>query len=354
MVVRFVCACMCVCVWGALSICARFMHAHGNAHRVHACCMLVRTRCRARCHATCVAHTPSTPTSTRPQTPPPPTPPPPYQALLPLIEGELRDYQLKGVRWLISLWQNGLNGILADQMGLGKTVRAPAPRGQRARVLGAHRPLQVCLHAPCWSHTGAPDGFLGLSCAGRLTSGPAGVVAPRPDPTPPPPSHHHAPTPPILPPPQVQTVGLLAHLRANGINGPFMILGPLSVLPNWVSEVERWCPSLPVVLYHGTRQERADLRARHMPMGGCGRPTGAGRTRGEGGPSRRDSILHGRSRPCRFCLPAPASFVARASLLPGGAAAPAISAAPAASLPPQPHSPQRPRGPRLPRHRDEL
>ena len=62
-------------------------------------------------------------------------------------------------------------------------------------------------------------------------------------------------------------MGLLAHLRANGINGPFMILGPLSVLPNWVSEVERWCPSLPVILYHGSRQERAELRARHMPTG---------------------------------------------------------------------------------------
>jgi SNF2 family DNA or RNA helicase len=45
------------------------------------------------------------------------------QALLPLIQGELRAYQLAGVTWLISLYQNGLNGILADQMGLGKTVR---------------------------------------------------------------------------------------------------------------------------------------------------------------------------------------------------------------------------------------
>eukprot|EP00892_Ulva_mutabilis_P009570 jgi/Ulvmu1/6986/UM033_0044.1 len=41
----------------------------------------------------------------------------------PLINGELRDYQLKGVKWLISLWTNGMNGILADQMGLGKTVQ---------------------------------------------------------------------------------------------------------------------------------------------------------------------------------------------------------------------------------------
>lgn len=45
------------------------------------------------------------------------------QELLPLLQGELRDYQLRGVKWLVSLWQNGLNGILADEMGLGKTVR---------------------------------------------------------------------------------------------------------------------------------------------------------------------------------------------------------------------------------------
>ena len=35
--------------------------------------------------------------------------------MLPLMVGEMKDYQLKGVRWLISLYQNGLNGILADQ-----------------------------------------------------------------------------------------------------------------------------------------------------------------------------------------------------------------------------------------------
>ena len=46
----------------------------------------------------------------------------PSQAMLPLIVGEMREYQLQGVQWLISLDMNGLNGILADEMGLGKTV----------------------------------------------------------------------------------------------------------------------------------------------------------------------------------------------------------------------------------------
>ncbi len=46
------------------------------------------------------------------------------QELCPGMTGALREYQLNGVKWMISLYQNGLNGMLADQMGLGKTVCA--------------------------------------------------------------------------------------------------------------------------------------------------------------------------------------------------------------------------------------
>lgn len=103
--------------------------------------------------------------------------------LCPGFVGTLRDYQLKGVQWIISLFKNGLNGILADQMGLGKTV---------------------------------------------------------------------------------QTIAFLCHLRGKGILGPFMILGPLSTLPNWVAEFERWAPNFPVVLYHGNKEERAELRTTRL------------------------------------------------------------------------------------------
>lgn len=79
--------------------------------------------------------------------------------LVPLLTGgKLKPYQLKGVKWLISLWQNGLNGILADQMGLGKTI---------------------------------------------------------------------------------QTIGFLAHLKGNGLDGPYMVIAPLSTLSNWVNEISR-------------------------------------------------------------------------------------------------------------------
>ena len=32
---------------------------------------------------------------------------------------KLKDYQLEGVRWLVSLYENGVSGILVDEMGLG-------------------------------------------------------------------------------------------------------------------------------------------------------------------------------------------------------------------------------------------
>lgn len=43
-----------------------------------------------------------------------------------LSGGTLKNYQLDGLRWLITLYENGLNGILADEMGLGKTIQCIA------------------------------------------------------------------------------------------------------------------------------------------------------------------------------------------------------------------------------------
>ena len=39
-----------------------------------------------------------------------------------IFKGTLKQYQLKGLRWLDNLYEQGINGILADEMGLGKTI----------------------------------------------------------------------------------------------------------------------------------------------------------------------------------------------------------------------------------------
>ncbi|KAL6993595.1 ATP-dependent DNA helicase ddm1 [Sarracenia purpurea var. burkii] len=105
--------------------------------------------------------------------------------LVPLLTGgKLKTYQIKGVKWLISLWQNGLNGILADQMGLGKTI---------------------------------------------------------------------------------QTIGLFAHLKGKGLDGPYLVIAPLSTLSNWVNEISRFVPSMNAIIYHGDKKERDRIRMKHMP-----------------------------------------------------------------------------------------
>ncbi|OAY57380.1 ATP-dependent DNA helicase DDM1 isoform X1 [Manihot esculenta] len=105
--------------------------------------------------------------------------------LVPLLTGgKLKSYQIKGVKWLISLWQNGLNGILADQMGLGKTI---------------------------------------------------------------------------------QTIGFLAHLKGNGLHGPYLVVAPLSTLSNWVNEFSRFAPSVNAIIYHGDMKQRNEIRSKYMP-----------------------------------------------------------------------------------------
>lgn len=53
-------------------------------------------------------------------------------------------------------------------------------------------------------------------------------------------------------------------MRAKGTWGPFLVVCPLSVLHNWVTEFEKFAPSIPVVMYHGTQDYRAELRATRL------------------------------------------------------------------------------------------
>eukprot|EP00250_Pteridium_aquilinum_P011659 c20221_g1_i2 orf=502-7569(-) len=96
-----------------------------------------------------------------------------------LVGGKLREYQLNGLRWMVSLYNNNLNGILADEMGLGKTV---------------------------------------------------------------------------------QVIALLSYLIGyKNDRGPFLVVVPSSVLPNWVSELNTWAPSIGKVAYTGPPEERRRL-----------------------------------------------------------------------------------------------
>lgn len=116
--------------------------------------------------------------------------------MCPGFNGALRDYQLKGVKWLISLWSNGLNGILADQM-----VRSPC---------------LACASAGCAL-------LLALCKRGGGRALPSATPPCAPTPTP--------DVPAVFAPDfsqglgkTVQTIGFLCHLRNAGhILGPYMV-----------------------------------------------------------------------------------------------------------------------------------
>ncbi|KAJ9527500.1 hypothetical protein QJQ45_025767 [Haematococcus lacustris] len=60
----------------------------------------------------------------------------------------------------------------------------------------------------------------------------------------------------------VQCVSFIAYLaEAQQIMGPFLVIVPLSVVPNWVREFRRWVPQVNTVVYVGDSRSREVLRA---------------------------------------------------------------------------------------------
>lgn len=58
----------------------------------------------------------------------------------PFVAGDLREYQIQGLNWLISLHEHGISGILADEMGLGKTLQTISFLGYLRYVKGIEGP----------------------------------------------------------------------------------------------------------------------------------------------------------------------------------------------------------------------
>ncbi|XP_016434842.2 putative ATP-dependent DNA helicase CHR12 [Nicotiana tabacum] len=59
----------------------------------------------------------------------------------------------------------------------------------------------------------------------------------------------------------IQTISLIAYLIENkGVTGPYLIVAPKAVLPNWITEFSTWAPSIDAVLYDGRLEERKALR----------------------------------------------------------------------------------------------
>lgn len=94
----------------------------------------------------------------------------------------MKPYQLEGLRWMVQMYDNGLNGIMGDEMGLGKTL---------------------------------------------------------------------------------QTISLLTYLKfERNINGPHLIICPLSVLEPWMSELKKWSPQMTAIRFHAQEDQRHAMKQR--------------------------------------------------------------------------------------------
>ena len=114
-----------------------------------------------------------------------------------LVGGQLKSYQIKGLEWMISLYNNHVNGILADEM-----VR------------------------PCLSRARAHQSVTDTPAAQGLGK-------------------------------TIQTISLITFLiETKKQNGPFLVIVPLSTMPNWILEFEKWAPAVKMISYKGTPTQR--------------------------------------------------------------------------------------------------
>ena len=58
----------------------------------------------------------------------------------------------------------------------------------------------------------------------------------------------------------IQCIAFLTFLMERGVDGPFLIVAPLSTLSNWQSEMKRFAPTINHLLYHGTKLERPAIQ----------------------------------------------------------------------------------------------
>ncbi|XP_061354403.1 probable ATP-dependent DNA helicase CHR12 isoform X3 [Gastrolobium bilobum] len=59
----------------------------------------------------------------------------------------------------------------------------------------------------------------------------------------------------------IQTISLIAYLlQHKGVTGPYLIVAPKAVLPNWISEFSTWAPSITTILYDGRLDERKAMK----------------------------------------------------------------------------------------------
>eukprot|EP00741_Cyanophora_paradoxa_P025184 tig00000350_g24309.t1 len=62
----------------------------------------------------------------------------------------------------------------------------------------------------------------------------------------------------------IQAASFLGSLREHGVRGPFLVVAPLSTLPNWERELTAWIPDMCTVVYQGRAESRSVINKYSM------------------------------------------------------------------------------------------
>lgn len=57
----------------------------------------------------------------------------------------------------------------------------------------------------------------------------------------------------------VQVIALMCYLIEINVQGPYLIVVPLSTLTNWESEFRKFAPKVPVIVFYGNKKRRQEL-----------------------------------------------------------------------------------------------
>ncbi|KAG5642277.1 hypothetical protein DXG03_003054 [Asterophora parasitica] len=135
--------------------------------------------------------------------------------------GQMKDYQLEGLSFLVAMYKNGVNCILGDEYVPHESLLSPHTQGS------------LCLQDGTWQNS-----------AGMITLRLSMIILDD------------------LPAVLVQTLSLFAYIKENipGPHDPHLVICPLSVLSSWEAEAARWVPSMHVIRLHGPANERDRLK----------------------------------------------------------------------------------------------
>jgi ATP-dependent DNA helicase len=56
----------------------------------------------------------------------------------------------------------------------------------------------------------------------------------------------------------IQCLSLFSRLMEKKVFGPFLVVAPLSTINNWINEGKKWCPKIPMLMYHGSKEDQID------------------------------------------------------------------------------------------------